>query len=79
MLERKLLRKFGKVFEIHQVTKNQFKKQTIEFNQILPHIFKFGKVYFDREKFFYKMKNLFEVLHKNKGNTIITPKEKIKL
>ena len=56
----------NKNFSILLLTKKEFENRIYEFNHGLLEIFTYGVIIEDREKFFYKMKNLYLVLYHKK-------------
>ncbi len=78
-IEKELSEKFKMPVNIYSLTKEEFKENVKIGNNIFLHIFKYGKVIFDKENIFNKMKNLFVLLHKNSNLVLISKKEKISI
>jgi len=65
LIEKELLKINSKI-QIMILTKDEFKKRVIDFNHQLITLFLDGKVLYDKNKFYYKMENLFLALNRKK-------------
>jgi len=64
------LNKINSKIEILLFSKNEFKEKVISFNHQLITLFYDGKILLDKNKFYYKMENLFLALNRKKDFTL---------
>lgn len=78
-LELKIKSDIDSRVQIMSITKEDFKNKVIEFNHQLISIFYDGKILYDKERFYYKMENLFLALNRKKNFTLKVRRRIIRL
>lgn len=75
----KTLNKIDDKIQVLVLTKDEFKEKVISFNHQLITLFYDGKVLYEKNKFYYKMENLFLALNRKKEFTLKVRKRVINI